>query len=505
MRKVKRILKALAWLALAQTLFPREPPALQANTDPVSSITSALRNRDYADALRLAQAGLAASPKDVRLLTLEGITFASLRQDNEALHAFHSALGIAPNYIAALEGAAQIEYKTDNPEAAPLLDRLLRLKPDEQTAHAMRAVIAWKQNDCSTAVRHFEQSRNVIASQPEALKEYGVCLIRLQRPGNAVPVWQQAVAADPANKAAVYSLASAQMMATQWADALTTLKPLTTSEPPDARALELASTALEATGDTPGAVAALRRAILLDPHQPEFYVDFAQLALTHKSYQVGVDMVNAGLRQIPQSPPLYVARGVLEVQLAKYTEADADFTKADQLDARLALGATARGLAAAEQSDLETALATVRQELKTQTSDPFLYYVLAEILSARGAQPGTPEFQQAVAAASKAIELKPDFALARDTLSRLYLKAGQAAQAIEQCRLALRANPLDATAVYRLIRALQSSDANKNQQEIADLLKRFAAIRDQLRQKEAQEARFQLVEAEAPNQASGRH
>jgi hypothetical protein len=66
--------------------------------------------------------------------------------------------------------------------------------------------------------------------------------------------------------------------------------------------------------DTPGAVALLRRAVLLDPRNVNLYLDFAALSFAHQSFQVGIDMIGAGLMQIP-SGPLYLTRGVLYVQL----------------------------------------------------------------------------------------------------------------------------------------------------------------------------------------------
>jgi cytochrome c-type biogenesis protein CcmH/NrfG len=59
-----------------------------------------------------------------------------------ALASYQSALKIAPDYLPALEGAAQLEYDADNASAIPLLQRVLRLRPDDLTSHAMLAVLA---------------------------------------------------------------------------------------------------------------------------------------------------------------------------------------------------------------------------------------------------------------------------------------------------------------------------------------------------------------------------
>ena len=259
-------------------------------------------------ALELAKQALNTAPGDVQILTLEALAWKGLGQDQNALTAFQHALRIAPNYLAALEGAAQIEYAAGSDAAIPLLDRLLKLRPDEPTAHAMRAVMAWKQRDCPTAVAHFERSRSVMASQPDALREYGICLVRLNQPEAAAAVFQQIVSTNPEDRPARYSLSSVEMMAQRYKDALDTLRPLLAAST-DAEALALASTAYEALGDTPQAVAALRQAIVIAPRNVAYYLDFANLSFAHKSYDAGIQMVNAGLKLSPESPQLHLARG----------------------------------------------------------------------------------------------------------------------------------------------------------------------------------------------------
>ena len=466
----------------------------QTPADPASEITSAIRVHDYQRALKIAQTALERSPDDVRLLTLKAIALADLGRDREALAAYNKALQRAPDFLAALEGAAEIQYKSGDERAIPLLDHILKLQPDSATAHAMRAAMAWKKRDCKAAVLHFGLAGSAVSSQPQALEEYGACLVRLERPAEAVPVFRQLAELAPADRRVRYRLAAAQFLAKSYADAIETLGPLVEGTDPDPDALDLASAAWEASGDTPKAVAALRQAIVLAPANSRLYVDFASLCLVHKSYDVGIVMVNAGLARLPKAAELYVARGVLHVQLAQYEQADADFATAERLDPRQAYGSVARGLSQVQQNDFDKALGTVREQLKTRKNDEFLYYLLAEILSSQGPRVGSPEFQEAVDAASRAVELKPSFFLARDVLSRLYLESGQIDRAIEQCRLALRDNPLDATALYRLIRALQKSGRPAAAQEIQTLLKRFNEVRDELRKQEDEEARYKLVE-----------
>ena len=80
----------------------------------------------------------------------------------------------------------------------------------------------------------------------------------------------------------------------------------------------------------------------------------------------------------------------------------------------------------------------MKAQLRQKPNDAFLYYLLAEIL-ARGALSGTSEVQQAIEGALHAVQLNPDLALAHDVLAPLYLNSGNVSLAIEQSRLALRA------------------------------------------------------------------
>ncbi|HXW16148.1 MAG TPA: tetratricopeptide repeat protein, partial [Terriglobia bacterium] len=114
------------------------------SSDPVASITSALRAGQFDRALELLEPALRQNPKSAQLWTLEGISFSGKSNKNAALAAFHHALGLSPDYLPALEGAAQIEYENGGKEAVSLLQRVLALRPGDPTSHAMLAVLAYR-------------------------------------------------------------------------------------------------------------------------------------------------------------------------------------------------------------------------------------------------------------------------------------------------------------------------------------------------------------------------
>src|SRR6266480_1445787 len=245
----------------------------------VEPISSALRAGEFDKAVELSRVALKASPSNAQLWTLQGIAYAGKGDGQEALTSFQRALKISPNNIAALAGAAQIEYQEGNQSAMPLLNHLLQLRPGDPTSHAMLAVLEYRQGHCAAAVTHFEKSEALIDTQLDALHAWATCLVRLKRVDAAEKVFQRIIALHPDDPRERQLLASIQAMSHKPQDALATLAPLLQARDPDAHTLELASTVYEDSGDTPQAVTALRQAILIEPRNVNLYLDFASLSM----------------------------------------------------------------------------------------------------------------------------------------------------------------------------------------------------------------------------------
>lgn len=458
------------------------------------STVEALKARNYSAALQMASTLVQAHPRDPRAWTLQGTALQDLGRTDKSLGAFQRALEIQPDFLPALEGAAQLEYSTSDPNGTALLERLVHVDPGNQTAHAMLAALAFKRKDFATAATHFERSPEAIASNQSALVEFGLCLIHLRRFQDAVPVFQRLLAARPDDWHSRYNLGLAQFLADQKSESILTLRPLTEGAAPQVDALNLIAAVYEATQQTPSAVAALRRAIEVDPHDVRNYLDFASLCLEHGSFRVGIDMTNAGLKLMPDSPALYAARGVLQVQLSRFDEAEADFEKASQLEPNQSFASVGLGVALLQRNQLSQSLQVVRDRLKRTPDDPALNYLLAEVLMRQGAPAGSLAFEEAKAAAERATRSKPDFVLAHDVLGQLYLESGDFNRSIAESRVALKTDQTDRTAVYHLITALRKSGQTS---KIPELLKRLRELAEAELRSEAKKNRFRLVESQS--------
>jgi len=458
------------------------------------SIAGALSAGEYTKALKMLRPAIQASPGDARLWAMQGAALAGEGDTERALASYRSALKIAPNYLPALHGAAQIEFDRSSPDAIPLLRRLLQLRPKDQIGHGMLAVLEYQQGNCQEAVEHFEVTGSLFDSKAAALHAYATCLVRLHKPDQAIPLEQRIVDQDPGDERELRLLASLQLMANKPQDALATLAPLLAG-PANADVLELASAAYEDEHLTDKAVDALRQAIVVNPDDVQLYVDFAAMASAHQSFQVGINVVNDGIVLHPKAAALYFARGVLYVQLAQYEAAQSDFDTAYRLDPNQSLSTAALGLAAVLQNDLDRALDDVEAKLQRRPNDPILLYLEADILVQTGADPGSQDFQKAMRSAQSAVRLRPELGPAHAVLAKLYLQAGSYKEAAVECRKALEIDPTDQTSVYHLIQALKKSGQTS---EIPDLLKRLAQLRQQATQKEREEYRYRLVDSSEP-------
>jgi tetratricopeptide (TPR) repeat protein len=235
---------------------------------------------------------------------------------------------------------------------------------------------------------------------------------------------------------------------------------------------------------------------LLDPRNVSLYLDFANIAFAHESFQVGIDVISEGMSLQPRAAQLYVARGVLYVQLAQYDKAEADFEKAYELDPHQSLSTAAQGLAAVQANDLDHALASIQSKLERKPNDALLLYLQADVLSQNAADVASPEFQLAMRSAKKAVSLQPTLGAARGVLAKLYMQEGKYPEAVEQCREALKSDPKDQTALYRLIQALRKTGQTS---EIPGLVKRLAELREQATREERERYRYKLIVEDPPS------
>ena len=460
----------------------------QLATDAGHKVAQDLQAERYEDARKLAEEALKETPGDARLWTLDALALSRLNQKAEALTALKRALKLSPDYLPALESAAQMEFEAGNEDPTPLLERILKQRPSDETSHAMLAAVAFKKGDCEVARSEYAKGR-ASAEEYDELKEFGACLVMHKRTQEAVPVYEQLRELQPQNDEALYELATVHFLNGNYPEVI---KILSSEKEHNGGSLELEGEAYEALSDAERASAALRRAISINPDEAQYYVDLAYICQAQKDFQRGIGIVNQALQRNVQTASLYVARGVLYSELAEYEKGMADFAAAEELDPYVEVSSEARTLTNLQRNNLGEAEKVARERIRLHPNDAFLHYLLGETLRKKGSAPKSPDFTEAVGALRRAIELDRNLTLARDSLAAMYLESGQIEQSIEQSQAAYRANPQDETALYHLILALRKSG---NTDQLPELLRQMALLKKQNRSRDSSERKYAEVSA----------
>ena len=154
------------YLALGNPAALSQPPRVAAGPQPtmtqvesmVSQMTQALEARAQRGETR---------PEDGPAWAMAGRTLASLQRFKEADQAFARALALTPNDANLLADRADILslLQGQNPEGEPmrLIERALRIDPNQPKALALAGSVAFKRGDMATAITHW---RRAIANLP---------------------------------------------------------------------------------------------------------------------------------------------------------------------------------------------------------------------------------------------------------------------------------------------------------------------------------------------------
>ncbi len=454
-----------------------------------TDVIEALRRGDNQSALTLAAAALIQTPRDCSLLSLKAVAYNGQAEPEKALSSFQEALSICPKYLPALEGAAQIEFAQHRPETIPLLERVLVEQPENSTANAMLATMLRSHQRCKEALPFYAASKALFSLRPDLLQGYAGCLVTTGDLASGLALYKRLLESRP-DDTIRYDVALLQWKTHAPVDALGTLDPLLTGVH-QVPALALASKIHEEEGETPEAVSLLREAILQSPDEVENYLDFAAIAFAHTSFQVGVAMLDAGLKRLPDSPPLLLARGVLRVQLSQTEAAIADFEEAHRRDPKLSFATDAIGILHSQQHLGAESLALFKAQVKLHPDDPLLQYLLAEQLAESGTRGDPVQLETAITAATRAVALDAGYRAAHDLLAVLYVRSDKFKLAIEQSEAALVLDPHDQEALYQEILARRHLGETT---EVQALTARLNDARQVNAEKQQKSGRYSLQE-----------
>lgn len=482
-------LVAVAGAAFAVGPLAQGPPSL-------NGVAEAIRAGRIEQAVRMADRLSEVAPGDPRPLTLKGFALTQLGQPEEALDSYESALALAPDYLPALQGAAELEMRLGRTQAGERLERIVQIQPGNPTAHAMLGVLAYGTGDCERALEHFGRGESVVSGDAEAMRQRAECRFTLGRFEEAAEDFRRLVAGEQANPALRYNLGLALYEAGRTEEAVRELLVAVEAvDPPDIDTLSLLADAQHAALDPPGALETLQRAIKNHPRTERLYLQLAELCIEHGAYDLGVEIVDIGIKNIPGSHRILTMRGILLAELGRYDEAEAAFVAAAEADSDTQSAAVGLSLTLQKTGRMDESIEILKDRVAASPDDAVAQFFYAQALIRQGVEPGSPEFQQALQGLLLAAERLPGEAPPKVELGKLYLRAKQPEQAITVLEEAAQLAPDDRQATYNLMIALRRLGRAS---EAAALAARMREQLDQAQDEEIQRNRYRLVRTGQP-------
>ncbi len=275
------------------------------------------------------------SPRNLKALNLLGIALSASGDLEKANRQLRAALEVDPGFLPALRNLSLNEFRLGHMDQAQLgFETLLRSSPTDEVAHLCLGEISYGAKRFEDAAAHYEKSR---AQVYPVVLHYAECLVNLGRKKEfsavlaAIPVedaekqfqaglllgktgaYLEAApyfararehAADP------YKAAYDQMLMLirggDYSGAIQLSNELLAAGLRRAELYNLVSEAFLKTGQIENAYAALKSAIALEPEAEDNYGDLASICLDQANYELGMDVVDEGLKHLPDSYRLHL-------------------------------------------------------------------------------------------------------------------------------------------------------------------------------------------------------
>jgi len=460
-------------------------PAAQSPAPPVSyeQALSLIRSQQIEPGIAMLREILKESPSDIKAHNLLGIALTTAGKIEEGAIHFRKAIELNPRFYPALKNLAINEMKLNRTEEAKAhFIEALKFGPDDPVAHLALGEIHFHEKQYAEAAQHYDQSRdlpfkdsrttlNYAASLLESNRaekaagamerfpdeadsvsrfEAGMIFVRLGKYERASGQFELARKDYPDPYELAFNLTLAYIKSKNYKAAISAAQEIISKGYKKAELHNLLSQAYEGNGQTIEAYNALRVATQIDPKDENNYLDLATLCVDHANYELGLEIVNIGVRNLPQSDRLYFQRGALLAMTGQPSQAVQDFETASRLSPQKNLPAVARAVVLLELGETPKAVALLRRTVAASPNDYLVQYVLGEALNRSGPATASAEENEAIRALEKSVGLNPDFAASRAAFGKLLLRRNEADRAITELEKALELDPKETSSLYQL-------------------------------------------------------
>lgn len=271
-------------------------------------------------------------------------------------------------------------------------------------------------------------------SQAESELQTGIQLTRASHFQEAIPHFFAARGRVADAFALEFNLALCYVGAQKFQLAIDVLTPLAAAR--DTANIEsLRAQAYLGNHEPQKAMAALKQGTAIDPKNEKLYVFISDACLEQNYAELGIEIVNMGLANFPESSRLLYQRALFESRLEEMDAAHRDFQRARRVspDSDLAYIAGVEDFLLS--GNVADAIHLARDGVSKGHRHYMLLTELGEALLRAGAMPGQPEFSEARSVLEEAIFDKPNYSSAQVAMGKIYLLEDRIGEAITHLEL----------------------------------------------------------------------
>lgn len=315
-------------------------------------------------------------------------------------------------------------------------------------------------------------SRSVSNDSPQARDELqrGTVLTRQGRFKEAIPHLERARAGLGNEYPIEFNLSLCYVGTGEYTKAIRILDDLRRQQHDTADVENLLAQAYIGNRQRQDALDAVERAAAISPKNEKLFAFVADACRDAQDFELGLDVIDIGLRDIPQSARLHYERAVFLSDLDRFDSAKPDFKLAAKLGQGTEVGYTALAHERLLEGNIAEAVRTARDGIHQGVQNPGLLVILGKALLLSGIAPGQPEFTEAQKALETVAAERPGDAGTLIGLGQLDLLSGRIDDAITYLEAARRMRPSEPSIYASLAKAYQrKGDAQKAQEAIRKL------------------------------------
>jgi|SRR5579871_2114585 len=443
-----------------------------------------LAQGDVAGAERELRAAVGLDPSDPEASALLGVALGMQRKLQESDRFLEKALRLDPADSVTRRNLAWNQFDLGELASSKAnLVLLLKQNPRDSTATVLMGMVEEEQ-------RHFPSALKLLSSVPEQVRAHPEALAALARAYSYTgqPVKAQEVlkevqfreappesifsAAQVAGELNDFTLAESMLQSIaktypdpeKWAYAmgriqyragrvsqsLETLRSSVAAGHDSAEIENLLAWCLFKRGDAKGAVAALDRAIALDPGEESNYLDVGMMLLENHFFEGALAAAEKAIAVAPGSSAGRRLKGLVEFRLGHVKDAESTYRRALELnpsDVKAVIGLATAQLDVGKNAEAE---ATLKKAIEHQPKAAALYQAYGTMLLWGEGKENNQIEAHAIELLRKAESLDGSLPDAHYELGKLALREGNLREALQELELAVKLDPKGAKYHYSL-------------------------------------------------------